>query len=87
MAYFEVDITIVMGFQCQNTIPYDVFFCILPDDPEERYDLAPTETAILGKMIARLEEYKKSGVKARYPPDDPRSDPKNFGGTWSPGWC
>ncbi|KAK7481486.1 hypothetical protein BaRGS_00027248 [Batillaria attramentaria] len=56
-------------------------------DPTEHNDLKQTYPAVLAWMKARLEEWKKSLVPAMFPPGDPASNPKNYHGVWSPGWC
>ncbi|KAL3843148.1 hypothetical protein ACJMK2_021100 [Sinanodonta woodiana] len=59
----------------------------IKDDPTEHFDIADKYPDVVEKMKQRLAEYKKSLVPANYPPPDPKSDPKYYNGTWSPGWC
>ncbi|XP_070185141.1 arylsulfatase J-like isoform X3 [Littorina saxatilis] len=59
----------------------------LEADPYEHHDVQDKYPDVLKKMVARLEEYRKSLVPANFPPHDPASFPTNFDGTWSPGWC
>ncbi|XP_046545775.1 arylsulfatase B-like [Haliotis rubra] len=57
------------------------------EDPTEHNNLAQMMPDMVAKLRARFEEYKKTMVPANYPDGDPASDPRNFGGVWSPGWC
>ncbi|XP_067658130.1 arylsulfatase B-like [Haliotis asinina] len=57
------------------------------EDPTEHHDLAAQMPDIVDKLRARIEDYRKQMVPALYPPNDPASNPKNFGNAWSPGWC
>ncbi|XP_046578743.1 arylsulfatase B-like isoform X5 [Haliotis rubra] len=56
-------------------------------DPTEHHDLATEFPDLLASMKQRLEKWRQSMVPAHYPPRDPKGDPKNWGGVWSPGWC
>ncbi|KAK3596802.1 hypothetical protein CHS0354_036641 [Potamilus streckersoni] len=57
------------------------------NDPTEHFDISKKYPKVLQQMTQRLAEYKKSLVPANYPPPDPKSNPKYYNGTWSPGWC
>ncbi|KAK7098575.1 hypothetical protein V1264_002834 [Littorina saxatilis] len=57
------------------------------NDPEERHDLADTEPQTMKMMMDRLHKWMASGVPPQNTPIDPRGDPKNWGGVWTPGWC
>ena len=57
------------------------------EDPTEHDDVKDKYPDVLAKMKARLSELRQYMVPANNPPSDPASDPKNFGGVWSPGWC
>ncbi|XP_025086916.1 arylsulfatase B-like [Pomacea canaliculata] len=57
------------------------------NDPEERVNLADSEPEMLQFMMARLHKWMVSGVPPQNAPVDPKSDPKNWGGVWTPGWC
>ncbi|CAH1273093.1 ARSB [Branchiostoma lanceolatum] len=59
----------------------------LKDDPTEHHNLADTMPDKLKEMQAKLAEYRKSLVPAINPPPDPKSNPQDWGGAWSPGWC
>ncbi|XP_046578742.1 arylsulfatase B-like isoform X4 [Haliotis rubra] len=59
----------------------------LTADPTERHNLATKFPDLLASMKQRLEGWRQSMVPAHYPPRDPKGDPKNWGGVWSPGWC
>ncbi|XP_077987808.1 arylsulfatase B-like [Glandiceps talaboti] len=53
-------------------------------DPDEKTDLSETEVAKVNELLKKLRGYQKTAVPARYPPFDPRSDPKFHGGAWGP---
>lgn len=42
---------------------------------------------MLKKMKERLEEYKKYIVPPVSMKPDPASNPTNYNGYWTPGWC
>lgn len=56
-------------------------------DPTEHFDVADLFPDVVKQLQARLDFYRQTMVPANYPPADKGSDPKNFGGNWSPGWC
>ncbi|XP_067663023.1 arylsulfatase B-like isoform X2 [Haliotis asinina] len=56
-------------------------------DPTERHDLATEFPDLLASMKQRLEAWRQSMVPAHNLHADPKGDPKNWGGIWSPGWC
>ncbi|KAK3596803.1 hypothetical protein CHS0354_036643 [Potamilus streckersoni] len=60
---------------------------LITEDPTEHFDIAEKYPVIVESLKQRLAEYKKSLVPANYPPPDPKSNPKYYNGTWSPGWC
>lgn len=57
------------------------------DDPTEHNDLSELYPELVKEMEAKLDEYRKSYVEPKTYAYDPRSNPKNFGGFWTPGWC
>lgn len=59
----------------------------IKDDPTEHNDLSPSRPDILAKLKERLDYWLQSLVPAQNPAGDPASNPKHFGGNWSPGWC
>ena len=59
----------------------------LTADPTEHFDIAEKYPDVVEDMKKRLAKYRETLVPANFPPDDPKADPKNFGGNWSPGWC
>lgn len=69
----------------QQFPPYQLFD--LEADPTEHFNIADKHPDIVDDMKAKLSQYRKSLVPANYPDPDPKSDPKYFGGNWSPGWC
>ena len=56
-------------------------------DPEERNDLSESQPDMMKMLMSRLRRWMASGVPPRNAPIDPKGDPKNWGGVWSPGWC
>ncbi|XP_067670409.1 arylsulfatase B-like [Haliotis asinina] len=64
-----------------------VFLFNIREDPTEHNNIAQKMPDMVAKVRARVEEYKKTMVPSNYPDGDPASDPSNFGGVWSPGWC
>ena len=59
----------------------------ISDDPNEHNDVSEKYPDVVDKIKAKLEEYKKDYVPPNKPPPDKKSNPANFGGFWSPGWC
>lgn len=59
----------------------------LEADPTEHVDVKDKYPDEYKQMRERLDEYWKTRVPANFPPHDPASDPSNFNGVWSPGWC
>ncbi|CAH2300714.1 arylsulfatase J [Pelobates cultripes] len=53
-------------------------------DPYERFDLSDKYPDIVKQLLRRLAQYNKTAVPVRYPPKDPRSNPKLNGGVWGP---
>ncbi|XP_069832909.1 arylsulfatase J [Dendropsophus ebraccatus] len=53
-------------------------------DPYERVDLSERYPDIVKQLLRRLAQFNKSAVPVRYPPKDPRSNPKLNGGVWGP---
>ena len=61
----------------------------LDADPTEHFNLAESNPEALAMMKSRLAEIMKTYVhdlSTLHPPTS-KADPKNFNGTWSPGWC
>ena len=54
------------------------------DDPCEYVDLAKNESELVESMLKRLEGFKETMVPTRNQPLDPKANPNNFGGVWSP---
>ncbi|XP_064642730.1 arylsulfatase B-like [Lineus longissimus] len=57
------------------------------DDPTEHHDLSQQFTVVLAQMIAFYEKLAETETEAMDPPEVEGSDPKYWGGMWSPGWC
>ncbi|XP_067656663.1 arylsulfatase B-like isoform X1 [Haliotis asinina] len=71
--------------QDEDFPPYMLFN--ISSDPTEHFDLSAKYPDLVEEMKVKLEEWRKRGVPAQDPPKDPKSNPANFGGVWSPGWC
>ncbi|XP_077979359.1 arylsulfatase B-like [Glandiceps talaboti] len=58
------------------------------DDPTEHHNLADSMPEKVKELEVKLEEQKDKLVPAIVAPlDKERSDPRHFGGVWTPGWC
>nr|XP_039270590.1 arylsulfatase I-like [Styela clava] len=53
-------------------------------DPYEYHDVADKFPSIVEKLLTRLAKYNSTAVPVRFPPDDPKADPRFHGGYWSP---
>ncbi|XP_019377566.1 PREDICTED: arylsulfatase J [Crocodylus porosus] len=53
-------------------------------DPYERVDLSGKYPEVVKYLLWRLSQFNKTAVPVRYPPKDPRSNPKLNGGVWGP---
>ena len=53
-------------------------------DPNERNDLAQSYPDIVKKLTDRIEFYNSTHIVQMFPPFDPKSNPDNFGGVWTP---
>ncbi|KAG8454044.1 hypothetical protein GDO86_000615 [Hymenochirus boettgeri] len=53
-------------------------------DPYERIDLSGRYPDVVKQLLRRLAQFNKTAVPVRYPPRDPRSNPKLNGGVWGP---
>ncbi|KAG9480254.1 hypothetical protein GDO78_011976 [Eleutherodactylus coqui] len=56
----------------------------ISSDPYERIDLSEKHPDVVKQLLRRLAQFNKSAVPVRYPPKDPRSNPKLNGGVWGP---
>ena len=54
------------------------------DDPCEYVNQAKNQPDIVASMLTWLDDYRKTMVPPRNKPFDPRANPDNFGGVWSP---
>ena len=66
---------------------FGLFFFQFTEDPTEHNNLADKMPDLVEKLKARMAEYKKKYVQPNYPGYDADSNPKNYGGAWTPGWC
>ena len=56
----------------------------IEDDPCEYVNQAKNQPEIVNNMLQWLEKYRETMVPPRNKPFDPRANPNNFGGVWSP---
>ncbi|XP_070578823.1 arylsulfatase B-like [Ptychodera flava] len=77
------------GSMASRPAPWNATYLFnIKDDPTEHHNLAEEMPDKVKQLNARLEELKKKLVPAIRPdPDHEKSDPRRFGGAWSPGWC
>ena len=54
------------------------------DDPCEYVNRANSNPDLVNQMLQELEKFKQTMVPPRNKPFDPRANPDNFGGVWSP---
>ena len=54
------------------------------DDPTEKNNLADSNPNIVADLMSKIEYYNSTHIEQLAPPFDPASDPKNFGGVWTP---
>jgi len=60
----------------------------LKEDPTEHNNLYGKLPEVVKKLEDRLAEVKaKNYVPPNWPAGDPNSNPNNYGGAWTPGWC
>ncbi|XP_042860572.1 arylsulfatase B-like [Penaeus japonicus] len=59
----------------------------IKDDPDERIDLAKTESATVQELLQTLLKEMPRYVVADIKPGDPKAHPKHWNNIWSPGWC
>lgn len=53
-------------------------------DPYERVDLSGRYPGVVRQLLRRLSQFNRTAVPVRYPPRDPRSNPRLNGGVWGP---
>lgn len=53
-------------------------------DPNERENLAESHPDVVSQLKERIEFYNSTHIHQMNPPFDPKSDPKYFGGVWTP---
>nr|KAG5711161.1 hypothetical protein BaRGS_004805 [Batillaria attramentaria] len=59
----------------------------LHSDPWEKVDLGREKPEVTQRLLSRIKELRKTLVKGVDAERDPKSDPANFDGSWSYGWC
>ncbi|CAG5124532.1 unnamed protein product [Candidula unifasciata] len=59
----------------------------LKDDPYEENNLYDELPEVVRRLQDRLKEYRKGYVSPNFPADSQLSNPENYGGSWTPGWC
>uniref|UniRef100_A0A8C9DIH6 Arylsulfatase family member J n=1 Tax=Prolemur simus TaxID=1328070 RepID=A0A8C9DIH6_PROSS len=53
-------------------------------DPYERVDLSHRYPGVVKRLLRRISRFNRTAVPVRYPPGDPRSNPRLRGGAWGP---
>ena len=56
----------------------------IANDPNERNELSQSHPDIVQQLKERIEFYNSTHIVQMDPPIDPRSNPANFGGVWTP---
>ena len=56
----------------------------IENDPNEHNDLSASRQDVVLKLLDRLAFYNSTAVPVRYPPYDPKANPKYHGGVWLP---
>ena len=56
----------------------------IKEDPNERNNVADQHPDIVKHLKERIEYYNSTHIEQLYPPVDPKSNPANFGGVWTP---
>jgi arylsulfatase B len=54
------------------------------EDMEERHDVAAQHPDVVADLLARLQAWNATRIPQSNSPTDPRSDPKHWGGVWTP---
>ena len=62
----------------------NVWLFNIKDDPNEHNDLSNRYPSLVHHLLDKLLVYNETAVPPRYPPSDPRCDPKLHGGVWGP---
>ncbi|RUS68842.1 hypothetical protein EGW08_023395, partial [Elysia chlorotica] len=71
----------------ESSLKEQKFLFNLKDDPTEHNNLYDKQPDIVKQLQGRLAEQMKRYVPPNFPGNDPKANPKHFGGVWSPGWC
>ncbi|XP_065888868.1 arylsulfatase B-like [Dysidea avara] len=56
----------------------------IKEDPTERKNIADEHPDIVKQLKERIEYYNSTHIQQLDPPNDPKSNPDNFGGVWTP---
>ena len=64
--------------------PSQVWLFNITADPHERNDVSASFPDVVSKLKQRIEVYNSTHVEQLRPDFDPKSDPSNFGGVWTP---
>ncbi|KAL8592585.1 hypothetical protein ACOMHN_026515 [Nucella lapillus] len=75
---------VIHGGQAKSP-PFQLFN--LEEDPAERHDILHSHPDVFRQMNARLQEYRRTLKPTQNLPPSGGSNPRHFGGNWSPGWC
>ena len=64
--------------------PSHVWLFNITADPNERNNVAHMYPTVVQQLKDRIEHYNATHIEQLDPPVDPKSDPANFGGVWTP---
>jgi hypothetical protein len=70
--------------ETENTSKKNIWLFNITADPNEHHDMSDTMPHVVMQMLGVLAEYNQTAVPCRFPPEDPKADPKYLGGYWGP---
>ncbi|XP_048247762.1 arylsulfatase I-like [Haliotis rufescens] len=79
---FDLDVPIMDDSPLPSVMLYNI-----SADPTEHQDISKDNPDLVNFLLQMLARKNGTRVPAMDPPSDPRSNPVNFNGSWSPGWC
>lgn len=67
-----------------SDLPSRVWLFNMTSDPYEKENVAEFYPEVIAQLKERIEFYNSTHIQQMSPPFDPKSDPKHFGGVWTP---
>ena len=64
--------------------PSQLWLFNLADDPNERKNVAKFHPGTVSELYKKIQAFNSTHIQQMNPPFDPKSDPKNFNGVWTP---